>query len=128
MGKKTIVALVVATVMILALATFIIISNGEKAVVSIDSSEKVIENEDNNIIKDEATGTIEYKSDTMTVSIKPIKKTKPKLEMWEVNIKLNKGEQIKSAFAGDEFSLNNKEKTSDIAKRHNAILAINGAA
>ncbi|MGL5352975.1 MAG: phosphodiester glycosidase family protein [Clostridium sp.] len=163
MGKKTMVNLAIAIVMILVLATFIVIGKGEKLVVSIDSTENVVENEDeiknvtqekeedttnvieskkeeetiniiesrhedNNITKDEVTGAIEYKTDTMIINIKPIKKTEPKLEMWEVNIKLNRGEQIKSAFAGDEFSLNNKEKTSDIAKRHNAILAINGAA
>ena len=48
--------------------------------------------------------------------------------MWEVNIKLSSGSQIKSAFAKDKFNLINREKTSDIARRHNAILAVNGAA
>lgn len=48
--------------------------------------------------------------------------------MWEVNIKIKDDSQIKSAFAGDEFSLSKKEKTSKIAIENNAILAINGAA
>lgn len=152
MRKKTIVALVIAIIIILDLAIFGVIYNSKKELVNRENAEPVVENkdelknniedkkedeteknieekkEDNNIIKDEVTGAIEYKTETMTINIKPIKRTEPKLEMWEVNIKLNKGEQMKSAFAGDEFSLANKEKTSDIAKRHNAVLAINGAA
>lgn len=47
--------------------------------------------------------------------------------MWEVNVRISDASQIKSAFAGDKFSLINREKTSDMAMRHNAILAINGA-
>ena len=42
------------------------------------------------INKDEETGFIEYKSDTLDINITPIKKTNPNIEMWEVNIKLNK--------------------------------------
>lgn len=87
-------------------------------------------NEQNEIYinRDEELGSIEYKSNTMSINILPIKKTNPNINMWEVNIKLSSGSQIKSAFAYDKFNLRNREKTSDIAKRHNAILAINGAA
>ncbi|MBI6063523.1 phosphodiester glycosidase family protein [Clostridium perfringens] len=87
-------------------------------------------NEQNEIYinRDEELGSIEYKSNTMSINILPIKKTNPNINMWEVNIKLSSGNQIKSAFADDKFNLRNREKTSDIAKRHNAILAINGAA
>ncbi|WP_415311892.1 phosphodiester glycosidase family protein [Clostridium perfringens] len=87
-------------------------------------------NEQNEIYinRDEELGSIEYKSNTMSINILPIKKTNPNINMWEVNIKLSSGIQIKSAFADDKFNLRNREKTSDIAKRHNAILAINGAA
>ena len=87
-------------------------------------------NEQNEIYinRDEELGSIEYKSNTMSINILPIKKTNPNINMWEVNIKLSSGSQIKSAFADDKFNLRNREKTSDIAKRHNAILAINGAA
>lgn len=48
--------------------------------------------------------------------------------MYEVNIKLKDGSQIKSAFADDEFNLKNRETTSGMAIRHNAVLAVNGAA
>lgn len=87
-------------------------------------------NEENEayINRNEETGVIEYKSDSMSIIITPIKKSNPNLELWEVNIKLSSGEQIKSAFADDEFNLRNRETTSDMAKRHNAILAVNGAA
>ncbi|UBK75595.1 phosphodiester glycosidase family protein [Clostridium perfringens] len=87
-------------------------------------------NEQNEIYinRDEELGSIEYKSNTMSINILPIKKTNPNINMWEVNIKLSSGSQIKSAFADDKFNLINREKTSDIAKRQNAILAINGAA
>lgn len=87
-------------------------------------------NEQNEIYinRDEELGSIEYKSNTMSINILPIKKTNPNINMWEVNIKLSFGNQIKSAFADDKFNLRNREKTSDIAKRHNVILAINGAA
>ena len=108
---------------------------GIRMVQNIRIKRKVLEankifNEQNEIYinRDEELGSIEYKSNTMSINILPIKKTNPNINMWEVNIKLSSGSQIKSAFAYDKFNLRNREKTSDIAKRHNAILAINGAA
>lgn len=80
------------------------------------------------ITKDGENGAIEYRSDTMTININPIKKTNPNIEMWEILIKINDGSQIKSAFAGDEFNLKNRETTSFMAMNNNAVLAINGAA
>lgn len=80
------------------------------------------------VSRDEETGYIEYESDTMTININPIKKTNPNIGMWEVFIKLSEGSQIKSAFAGDEFNLKNRETTSFMAMKNNAVLAINGAA
>lgn len=80
------------------------------------------------ISKDDESGVIDYKSDTMSITITPIKKSNPNLEIWEVLIKINDGSQIKSAFADDKFSLSARERTSTIAARHNAVLAINGAA
>ena len=120
MFKKILTGLIIVLLTVLSLLIFIVIKNSKKEAISINSI--VDENKNNEyFIKDETTGVIEYKTKTMTINIIPIKKKSPKLEMWEVNIKLNKGEQIKSAFAGDEFSLDKKEKTSDIAKRHSAI-------
>lgn len=80
------------------------------------------------ITKDGENGAIEYRSNTMTININPIKKTNPNIEMWEILIKINDGSQIKSAFAGDEFNLKNRETTSFMAMNNNAVLAINGAA
>lgn len=76
----------------------------------------------------EETGIIEYGSPSMKITLENIKRENPNLNMWEVNIKLKEASQIKSAFAGDKFTLDKKEKTSQIAKRHNGVLAINGSA
>lgn len=77
---------------------------------------------------DKAKGIREYGSPTMMITIEPIIKTNPNLRYWITTVKIKDADQLNSAFAGDEFSLNKKEKTSVIAKEHNAILAINGAA
>lgn len=71
---------------------------------------------------------IEYKSTTMNIKIQNIIKKNPNIDMWVANIKIKNPEQIKSAFAGDKFTLKDKEKTSDIAKRNRAVIAINGSA
>ena len=112
-----------------------VVGVGYKIVNNIYSKSKIKEantvfNEGNEVYinRNDETGVIEYKSDTLNINITPIKKSNPNLEMWEVNVKISDGSQIKSAFAGDKFSLINRERTSDMAMRHNAILAINGAA
>lgn len=94
----------------------------------LEASKIFNEQNESYINRDEESGVIEYKSNTMSINILPIKKTNPNINMWEVNLKLSSGNQIKSAFAKDKFDLRNREKTSDIAKRHKAILAVNGAA
>lgn len=76
--------------------------------------------------EDETTGVMEYGSPTMTITIEPV--FKENLRLWISTIKIKEPSQLKSAFAKDEFNLTNREKTSDIAKRHNAVFAINGAA
>lgn len=77
---------------------------------------------------DEATGIIEYGSPSMRITIEPIVNENPNLRMWISTIRIQEASQLKSAFAGDEFSLKNREKTSDIAARHEAVFAVNGAA
>ena len=128
MYKK--IALILSCVLILFISIL-----GIRMVQNIRIKREVLEankifNEQNEIYinRDEELGSIEYKSNTMSINILPIKKTNPNINMWEVNIKISSGSQIKSAFADDKFNLRNREKTSNIAKRHNAILAINGAA
>ena len=105
------------------------------------TGERILENSDTKnevLVKDkfpttpyvnyeEGTGIIEYGSPTMTITIEPVVKTNPNLQMWISTIKVKSADQINSAFAGDEFSLNIKERTSDIAKRHEAIFAVNGS-
>ncbi|MGN9161726.1 phosphodiester glycosidase family protein [Clostridium sulfidigenes] len=77
---------------------------------------------------DNETGIRKYGSPTMMVTIEPIVKVNPNLRYWITTVKIKNQSQLNSAFSGDIFSLNIKEKTSSIANRHNAILAINGAA
>ena len=55
-----------------------------------------------------------------------IVKEEPNLEMWIATIKIADSDQIKSAFAGGEFSQDIKKRTSVIAKDNNAVLAIDG--
>lgn len=128
MFKK--IALVLSSILLLMICIFTYkliklrnLREEARAVVSsrIDNGEIVVS-------RDEESGVIEYKSDTMSIIITPIKKTNPNLEMWGVFIKISNGSQIKSAFAGDEFSLRNRETTSFMAMKNNAVLAINGAA
>ena len=128
MFKK--IAVILSSILLLMICVFtyklIKVGNLKEEVRQVVSSR--IENDEIVVSTNEESGYIEYRSDTMTININPIKKTNPNLELWEVYIKLNDGSQIKSAFAGDKFSLINRETTSIMAMKNNAVLAINGAA
>ncbi|MBC8059219.1 MAG: phosphodiester glycosidase family protein [Clostridiaceae bacterium] len=73
-------------------------------------------------------GVMKYSSETLTITIEPIIRKDIPLKMWVSTIKIKDPKQLKSAFAGNKFSDSKKEKTSSIAKKHKAIIAINGAA
>ena len=77
---------------------------------------------------DKDTDNLKYKSEDMEINIEHIVKEEPNLEMWIATIKIADSNQIKSAFAGGEFSQDIKERTSVIAKDNDAVLAIDGAA
>ena len=77
---------------------------------------------------DKDTDNLKYKSEDMEINIEHIVKEEPNLEMWIATIKIADYNQIKSAFAGGEFSQDVKKRTSVIAKDNDAILAIDGAA
>lgn len=128
MGKKIIRSLTILLIMVTVILVYKVVKDRMEKKEIVETNAVFNLSNEKYINKDEETGVIEYKSDTMKLKITPIKKTNPNLEMWEVNIKLDNGAQIKSAFADYEFSLRKKEKTSDIAMRHNAVLAVNGAA
>lgn len=91
-------------------------------------------NKDSNFTKDvfyrvdEVTGEIKYSSSTILITIESIKRKAPNLTMWISTITIKSAEQLKASFAGEDFSREIKEKTSSIAQRKEAILAINGAA
>ena len=75
---------------------------------------------------DKDTDTLIYRSEDMDINIEHIVKEEPNLEMWIATIKIADSDQIKSAFAGGEFSQDIKKRTSVIAKDINAVLAIDG--
>lgn len=127
MVKKIIIGLSTVLVIFIIILGFRIFQK-MKVKTEVEKSSAVF-NEQNEIYitKDGENGVIEYRSDTLVIKINPIKKTNPDLEMWEVFIKLSDGSQIKSAFAGNEFNLKNRETTSYMAMKNNAVLAINGA-
>lgn len=77
---------------------------------------------------DKENDILNYNSHEMNIAIEHILKEDLKLEMWIATIKINNPEQLKSAFAGGEFSQDIKERTSVIAKKNEAILAVDGAA
>lgn len=64
----------------------------------------------------------------MKIQLEHIVKEEPNLNMWIATIKVSDSSQIKSAFAGGEFSQDVKKRTSVIAKDNDAVLAIDGAA
>jgi exopolysaccharide biosynthesis protein len=69
-----------------------------------------------------------YDSETLKIKVEPIKKEDPPVNMWITTVKVKDTGQIKSAFARDKFPPSKKEKTSLIAQRHGAVLAVNGDA
>ena len=60
------------------------------------------------------------------IEIKIVQKREYNTEIYIADIKINNFKLLKTAFAKNLFGLNIKEKPSSIAKRNNAILAING--
>lgn len=107
-------------------------SQGEPIIPVGNSNDKISEEAANEFPKeiyvkeDEATGIMSYGSPTMKITIEPI--IKDNLRMWISTIKIKDPKQLESAFAKDEFNLTNREKTSDMAKRHEAVFAVDGAA
>lgn len=65
-----------------------------------------------------------YKDTEITISITEFREYNTVI--YVADIQLSSADYLKTAFAMDSFGKNITEKTSDIAKNHNAILAING--
>lgn len=101
--------------------------NGSGIVNGGDKEENIFPKE-TYVKEDSVTGIMEYGSPSMMITIEPVVKETPNLRMWISTIKIKEAGQLNSAFAGDEFNLTNRERTSEMAKRHGAIFAVNGAA
>ncbi|MBP3656129.1 MAG: phosphodiester glycosidase family protein [Clostridia bacterium] len=72
--------------------------------------------------------TITWESDTLKITIDrwchAFKKTD--LRFYVAVVEATSPEQLRTAFAGERYSKEDTEATSDIAARHEAVLAING--
>lgn len=69
-----------------------------------------------------------YDSDSIRVTIDRwcYAFNRTELRFFVANVYLNSPQQLQTAFAGEKYSKNNAEATSEIAGRHDAVLAING--
>lgn len=72
--------------------------------------------------------TLTHESDTLKIQIDQwcYAYKKHDLRFFVINLHLNNPTQMQTAFAGEAYSKRNVEAPSDIAARHNAVLAING--
>lgn len=73
--------------------------------------------------KEYAPGELSYETDKLKVSIE--QKKKDGITYFVCDIQLSDVSQFKTAFAGDDFRSGIYEAVSDIAGRHNPVLAIN---
>ena len=97
------------------LYTFVLEQDGTN--VEVEKREKVVV--DDAIIKDDY-----YKDDN--IEIKLTEDYQYKTHIYVADVVMNRPEYLRTAFAKDKFGRNITEEVSDMAKRNNAILAING--
>lgn len=74
----------------------------------------------------EETNTYDYGSLKITIDRWCYAFNNTELRFFVANILVDDPAQMQTAFAGEKYSKNEAEATSDIAARHNAVLAING--
>lgn len=72
--------------------------------------------------------TYAYEDETLSIAIEQRCWTYRKMDLrfFVAHITCTRPEQLRTAFAGEQYSMKSAEATSEIAKRHDAILAING--
>ena len=72
--------------------------------------------------------TRNYESDTLRITIEQwcYKYNRTSLRFFVADVYMTRPDQMRTAFAGEEYSKKNAESTSAIAARHDAVLAING--
>ena len=101
-----------------ALGTFVIPQNLDNALI-IGKDDEVIDIATDSIITDNS-----YKDENIEITITQVREYET--EIYVAEIKINNPKLLRTAFAEDTYGQNIKEHTSVIAKRKNAILAING--
>lgn len=100
----------------LALASLLLCLAAPMALALVEPESKTLEE---TITRD--YGTLQFQIDQWHYAYK-----KHDLRFFVVNLLLEKPTQMQTAFAGEAYSKRNVEAPSDIAARHNAVLAING--
>jgi len=72
--------------------------------------------------------TTSYQSDTLRITIDRwcYAFNRTECRFFVANVYTTRPNQLLTAFAGEEYSTNNAEATSEIAARHGAVLALNG--
>ncbi|MEF9960976.1 MAG: phosphodiester glycosidase family protein [Niameybacter sp.] len=69
-----------------------------------------------------------YVSDTLNIQLEHIEDKAQQMEYWIATVQVQDMQQVQAAFANDTFPGKDKQFVSTIARQHDAILAINGAA
>lgn len=100
----------------LALASLLLCLAAPMALALVEPESKTLEE---TITRD--YGTLQFQIDQWHYAYK-----KHDLRFFVVNLHLENPTQMQTAFAGEAYSKRNVEAPSDIAARHNAVLAING--
>lgn len=100
------------------LGTFVIPLNLDGAQI-LGNDDKTIENEKNGVYTKNS-----YKDNNIEITITQVREYET--EIYVAEIKINNPKLLRTAFAKDTYGQNIKEHTSVIAKRNDAILAING--
>lgn len=122
---------IIITIIIIAFSTFVlldtfVIPKSKETVDSYNSNTtSANENESDTTKETEAVvSENSYSDDNIEISIETGRKDETTYYVADITIKDK--ELLKTAFAENTYGRNIKEKTSEIAKEHDAILAING--
>lgn len=121
---------IIITIIIIAFSTFVlldtfVIPKSKETVENYNSDSNTTINESDTTKETEAVvSENSYSDDNIEISIETGRKDETTYYVADITIKDK--ELLKTAFAENTYGRNIKEKTSEIAKEHDAILAING--
>ena len=129
--KKTYRWAIIITIIIISFSTFVLLDTfvipKSKETVDSYNSNTTLANENESDTTKETEAVVSensYSDDNIEISIETGRKDETTYYVEDITIKDK--ELLKTAFAENTYGRNIKEKTSEIAKEHDAILAING--